>query len=70
MARVTSELVEIASMKLRIAKAEIMASGDSEAILWTLDQFRQLDAWLRLVIAENDSPSDTAGAEAEAEAAE
>jgi hypothetical protein len=58
MASVASQFAEIASTNLQIATAEITATGDPETILWALDQIRQADACLKLVMAECDRPSD------------
>jgi hypothetical protein len=66
MARV-SELAENALVNLHVAKDEIIATGDPDSILWALDQIRQAEAWLRMVMMEFDAPSDEAGASPEAE---
>jgi hypothetical protein len=55
-----------ASINLQIAKYEIIATGDPEAILWALDQFRQAEAWLRLIMADCDLSSGQIGAESDA----
>lgn len=65
MARVTSDSVEIVSINLQIAKAELLETGDPETILWALDQLRQADACLRAVIAEHDIAPDEASSDPE-----
>jgi len=59
MASVTSELAVIASISVQIATTKIMATGDPETILWALDQIRQADACLKLVMGEYDGQSDS-----------
>jgi hypothetical protein len=66
MASIASEIAETASINLKIAKYEIIATGDPEAILWALDQFRQAEAWLRLIMADYDLSSGQVSAESEA----
>jgi hypothetical protein len=57
MARKASELAEIAAATLRMARDEVIATGDPEAIAWALDEFHQAEALLRRVMAYGDSPS-------------
>jgi len=66
MASIASEMAGTASINLQIARYEIIATGDPEAILWALDQFRQAEAWLRLIMADCDLSSDQVSAESEA----
>ncbi|MCW2286167.1 hypothetical protein M2323_004005 [Rhodoblastus acidophilus] len=49
----TSELAEIASVKLLIAKEDVIALGDPEAILWALDEFHRAEALLNRLLWES-----------------
>jgi hypothetical protein len=57
MARKASELAEIAAATLRMARDEVIAAGDPEAIAWATDQFRKVEEMLRRVMAYGDAPS-------------
>jgi hypothetical protein len=61
MASKASELAGIASIHLQIAKDEIIATSDPETISWALDQFRQAEALLRLLMADCDISSGKVG---------
>lgn len=66
MARKTSELAEIACIKLRAAKDEIIATGDRETISWALDQFRLAEALLRRITGDDDIPAADFASDSEA----
>jgi hypothetical protein len=66
MARIASELAEMAAVNLRVARDEVIATGDPETISWALDQFREAEDFLRRVMADCDTPSGKVEDESEA----
>ena len=66
MARIASELAEMATVNLQAARDEVIATGDLETISWALNQFRQAEELLRRVMADGDTPSGEVEAESEA----
>ena len=66
MARIASELAEMATVNLQAARDEVIGTGDPETISWALDQFREAEELLRRVMADGDTPSGEVEAESEA----
>ena len=66
MARIASELAEMATVNLQAARDQVIATGDPETISWALDQFREAEELLRRVMADGDTPSGEVEAESEA----